>query len=403
MAKKEKDLKKRKTIVRKITTRENIALLWIFENREEYAQTGKVNFCFDDFDDVELAKKDKFYFKVTDDEKEIMDDYLNQFVQGASLGAYLGTLKKKGKMPSSFSGSVVSSDNGGQSAAPRKQSKTSAEKELQEAIQNGTFLKRRPGVSANESCPCVNAPVLSDEERYAMEKLDRKPQKKAGTYDEYPFFLNPNEELSVENLDMPMILRMIEQGKIDTHELQELTCLKYNSLYSLPPSAFAGMTDEYLKEQSIANCIIAAEEKYNRVKAIFEEPAPPENETIDRFKTYLQSCLSPVAADEIDKRISTFMDKIYRVDADKIYFETDDDDERDTEELVYLDAEQLKNDLICLCDKYKLDLHTQIDVFGKKTTVYAIVKEFYKKYPNGFNGEFFTTRKEAYLAGKLSV
>lgn len=400
MAKKEKDFK-RKSIVRKITTRENIALLWIFENKEEYLQTGKVNFNFDDFDDAELAKKDKFYFRVTDEEKTIMDDYLARFVQGVSLGAYLGTLKKKGKMSSGFAATSVT-DNGGQ-AAPRKQSKTSAEQELNDAIQNGTFLKRKPGVPADESCPCVNAPILSDEERLAMEKLDRKPQKKAGTYDEYPFFLNPNEDLSVANLDMPMILRMVEHGKIDMHELQELTGLKYNTLYSLPPSAFAGMSEEYLREQSVGNCIIAAGEKWNRIKSMFEEPDPPETETIERFKNYLQKCLSPVAADDIEERISTFMDRIYLVAGDKICFETNDEDERETEEITYSDAEQLKNDLICLCDKYKLDWNTQIDVFGKKTSLYNIVKEFYKKYPNGFDGEFFTTRKEAYLAGKLSV
>lgn len=398
-----KDLKieqKKTTITKKMTLREYLTVCWMFENIEKYNAGERVDLS--ECDDVELSKEGKYSFRLTSMQKEQFDSFFDQFVTGKSFAAILGTVKKKGKMPSGFSSAAPAND-GGQQAAPRKQSKTSAEQELNDAIQNGTFLKRRPGVPADESCPCVNAPILSDEERYAMEKLERKPQKKAGTYDEYPFFLNPNEELSVTNLDMPMILRMVEQGKIDMHELQELTGLKYNTLYSLPPSAFAGMSENYLREQSVGNCIIAAGERWNKVKNIFEEPDPPEIETIERFKNYLQKCLSPIAADDIKERISTFMDRICSVAGDKILFETTDDDVRETEELVYSDAEQLKNDLICLCDKYKLDWNAQIDVFGKKTSLYNIVKEFYKKYPNGFDGEFFTTRKEAYLAGKLSL
>lgn len=393
MAKIEKELtkkQKRNTVVRKISTRENVALLWIFENKEEYLSTGKVNFNFDDFDDAELAKKDKFYFKVTDAEKEIMDNYLNQFVQGVSLGAYVGTLKKKGKMPSGYSPAPTVNSGSEQVAAPAQSD-------------NGAFLVRKPGVPSHESCPCVNAPVPTTEERLAMEKLDRKPQKKAGTYNEYPFIINPNEELSAQNLDMPMILRMVELGKIDIHELQELTGLKYNRLYSLPPSSFANMTEEYKKEVDVTACLMEAEFKYSRVKDIFEEPEPEESETIDRYKRYLQSAMAVTASEEDLERVSMFMDRIYNVTNDTISFETADDDERETEDIKYTDLSNMKTDLICLCDKYKLDMQKQIDVFGKKTTVYKIIKEYYKKFPNGFDGEFFTTRKEAYLAGKLSV
>lgn len=85
---------KKLRITKKITRREYMSILWIFENLEEYKQTGKVNYDFNQFDDAALSEQDKFSFRVTKDEKKIIDKYLDNFVGYVSLGAYAGTVKK---------------------------------------------------------------------------------------------------------------------------------------------------------------------------------------------------------------------------------------------------------------------------------------------------------------------
>lgn len=378
----EKDIERRTTITKKMTLREYLTVCWMFENVEQYKNGLRVDLS--DCDDIELSKEGKYSFRLTAEQKVMFDEFFNRFVTGKSFAAILGMVKKKGKMPIS---NIVSTpvDN-----SPISQ------------VDNGEFLKRKPGTPNTESSPCVNAPVPTEEQRWEMLKQDRIPLKKAASYDEYPFIINPNEEFSVENTDIVILLKMFEQGKIDVHEMQEITGLKYNRFYSLPISVFPALPDEYRNEVDVGNCLIAAGEKYKKVKDIFEEPAPPENETLGRYRNYLSNYLSVVEAEQL-KEASTFMDRIATVNGLEIIFETADDDEYETYTIKYNNAAQLKNDLICIHEKYKLDWEKPIDVGGKKTSVYKIVKEFYKKYPNGFNGEFFATRKEAYLAGKLEV
>ena len=390
MKKIEENLQKKTTITKKMTLREYLTVCWMFENMERYQIGERVDLS--DCDDIELSKESKYSFRLNAEQKIAFDNFFDQFVTGKSFAAILGTVKKKGKMPGMGISSPVSASS----------TTIIADKNLQAAVESGEFLKRKPGVPITESCPCINAPILTDEQRWAMLSQDRVPLKKATTYDEYPFIINPNDEFSAENIDLPLLLKMFEMGKIDANEMHELTGLKYNKFFSLPLSAFSNVPAEYANEQSVASCLIAAEERYEKLKEILNEEQPPESETIERFKDYLKRYLSVVKVDDINK-MSTFMDKICDVNGLQIVFETTDDDEHLTDIINYDNAEQLKNDLICIFEDYKLDWTKQINVAGKKTTVYKIIKDFYKKYPNGFEGEFFATRKDAYMAGKLAI
>lgn len=362
MAKKEKDFK-RKSIVRKITIRENIALLWIFENKEEYLQTGKVNFNFDDYDDAELAKKDKFYFRVTDEEKIIMDDYLARFVQGVSLGAYLGTLKKKG------------SRYGNSSSAPSS----------------------LPMCTGERDKKCVNAPVLSSEDRIKEAQKDRVPKNIAGDFSEYPFIIDPNEDITPDNIDLPLLLRMVEENKINNKELQSLMGLKYNKFFSWSPSFFEGVSEKYLAEQDVAGCLLAAKEQQRKLE--YEEPEPSEEETLARYADYLK--LNIELSDETKEKIS-FMDRISKINDDTICFETDDGDFKEHVDIVYDDPSIMNLELVVLGSKFNFDADESFKVFGKKTSINKIIKQIYKKYPNGFDGvSFFKSKKEAMKAGVL--
>lgn len=360
---------KKTTIIKKITVRENIAILWIFENIDEYLQTGKVRFDFSDFDECELAEKKKFYFKVNTWQKQIIDRYLDSFVQGVSLGAYLGTLKRKSK---------TNSTNG---------------------INNTNTTPPADIKVAADGRKCLdNAPVLTDDERQALASADREPKVIAGNFSEYPFILDPNQDLSCDNVDMPMLLSMIEQGKISVDEIRSLVGIKYNKLFSLSPSCFRNMPDKYLGEVDIAGCIIEAKNFYERYKEVFDSPEPSEDEVLDRYFEYLKRVLKPVKADTIDK-ITVFADILQSIDYDTVTF--CDEDHIDCESIKYDDVDSLRNDIICYYSKF-VDIDRTFNVFGKNTTIKKIVKQMYKKYPNGLNGnDFYKSGKEAYFAGAL--
>lgn len=354
---------KKTTVIKKITVRENIAILWIFENLDEYMQTGKVRFDFSDFDECELAEKKKFYFKVNSWQKQIIDDYLDSFVQGISLGAYLGTLKRKSK-----------------------------------TTNVSTTTPADIKVTADGRKCCDNAPILTDDERQALANADREPKVVAGNFSEYPFILDPNQDLNCDNVDMPMLLSMIEQGKISVDEIRSLVGIKYNKIFSLSPSCFRNMPDKYLGEVDIAGCIIEAKNFYEKYQEVFDSPEPSEDEVLDRYFEYLKRVLKPVQADTIDK-VTVFADILQSIDYDTVTFT--DEEHIDCESIKYDDADSLRNDIICYYSKF-VDTDRTFNVFGKNTTIKKIVKQMYKKYPNGLNSnDFYSSGKEAYLAGAL--
>jgi len=398
---------KRTPVVRKMTRREFMSLLWIFQNKEMYQKTGEVQFDFSVYDDKALAEKQKFRFVATEEEKELMRDFLDSFPARISLEAYCCTVPKKPISPAALA-AVLNKTAGGKAAAGSKSDNSDVPKfmtpdeQLQAALATGTFLKRNPKFDNTASAPCVNAPVLSAEERKNKAwETKRVPQKEACSYDEYPFIINPNEELSSRNIDLDLLLQWFECGKIDIHEMHAITGQKYMRFYSLPPSAFSNVPEQYKDEDSVTTCFMAAKERQGKVMEIANEPEPTEEEIHERYATYLRETLKLIKEDEYKEMTSggAIEMAIMRIDNDTIYFESADDDEKIYDEIKYDNVDDMKNDLVCLYKSSNLDMDMSFNLFGTTTCINKIIKEHHKKYPNGLNGKFYNTFKEAYFAG----
>ena len=323
---------KKTTVTKFMSVRDYLCVCWVFENLEAYNMGEMVDLS--DCDENELAKSQKFKFRLTKEQKEIFDGFFGKFVTGRSFASILDTIKKKGSHPGP--------------------------------------------VTHTNTKKCINAPVLDDDTRLMLEQLDRQPQQKAGSFADYPFILDPNDDLSADNIDLPMMLRMVEQGKVSVDELQNLVGVKYNKIFSLSPASFKNVEGDYADEDSVANCLIEAKRRWELYQEVKDEPEPDKKDTLERFYQYLKNNLVLANAKDIEN-METFMDRIIDVNNDTIYFCSDDGDEQINDSVHYPNSEALQNDLIKICDRFNFSRDKSIDIFGVKNTINKIVAKYYKQ------------------------
>ena len=210
------------------------------------------------------------------------------------------------------------------------------------------------------------------------------------------YLYDPSAPVEVPNFNASLCLNDVVEGKITDKDVCDMFGTKYNRLMSIRPDQFKDLPNYYLQDLDFAGCLMTAVQKAGQLKAYLEMPEPSMEETIDRFATYLRrNITAPVQTiDSVD-----FADEI-RVEDDRIKFA---DCDGALGETVYTNKKDMTNDVLYYGLSFNLDLDTPFTILGKQHTLRSIVKDYYKKYPNGFNTDFFKSAREAYGMGKLEL
>lgn len=210
------------------------------------------------------------------------------------------------------------------------------------------------------------------------------------------YLYNPNAPVEVPNFNASLCLNDVVEGKITDKDVCDMFGTKYNRLMSIRPDQFKDLPNYYLQDLDFAGCLMTAVQKAGQLKAYLEMPEPTMEETIDRFITYLRrNITTPVQTiDSVD-----FADEI-RVEDDRIKFV---DCDGALGETVYTNKKDMTNDVLYYGLSFNLNFDAPFTILGKQHTLRSIVKDYYKKYPNGFNTDFFKSVREAYGMGKLEL
>ena len=210
------------------------------------------------------------------------------------------------------------------------------------------------------------------------------------------YLYDPSAPVEVPNFNASLCLNDVVEGKITDKDVCDMFGTKYNRLMSIRPDQFKDLPNYYLQDLDFAGCLMTAVQKAGQLKAYLEMPEPSMEETIDRFVAYLRrNITAPVQTiDSVD-----FADEI-RVEDDRIKFA---DCDGALGETVYTNKKDMTNDVLYYGLSFNLDLDTPFTILGKQHTLRSIVKDYYKKYPNGFNTDFFKSAREAYSMGKLEL
>lgn len=210
------------------------------------------------------------------------------------------------------------------------------------------------------------------------------------------YLYDPTAAVEVPNFNASLCLNDVVTGKITDKDVCDMIGTKYLRLMSIRPDQFKDLPKDYLQDCDFAGCLMTAKQKAGQLKAYLEMPEPSMEETIDRFITYLRrNITAPVQTiDSID-----FADEIMVAD-DRIQFA---DSDGALGETVYTNKKDMINDVLYYGLSFNLDLDTAFTILGKQHSLRSLVKDYYKKYPNGFNTDFFKSAREAYDMGKLEL
>lgn len=420
------------TVTKKMSMREFLNILWMFENMAAFNRGERPDLSADL--ESELAKVEKRTFRFTEEEKKIFDDYFDKYVGRKSFDEWHTKVGKKPAIAIA-QGQMVSSQTIQQiipAKAPAKDSPAAPAQPVGNMYQAGKYtysdadidpvegyVKVAPGYTMPASdyehdypitTPCIGAKVPSFSDRISMWKQGRVADtetKMVRSYADFPFIIDPNKELTDDNVDRVMLIRAIEAGLTSQPELKWVL-----GNYLMHLATFAPDMDEleqlpsyYKAEVNWLNCVMTAQTMASSTvnELSLNEPDDDYDTMLSRFTNYLTNTTTPCEpyVSEYQKLEEEFIDHIYNVEGNTVYFDTNDEDERLTSEIKYDGEEEMVQDLIALGSKFGLDYDQPINVFGKKTTLLDIIKDIHDRFPNGFDGKFYNTRMEAYFAGEL--
>lgn len=354
-------------------------------------------------------------FRTTKADKEKIEAYFDKYILGVSLNSLLSAAPKAKKpfvnpnqsMNSTHAPHVSTSADARAKSAIKPP--TDNVSHATNPISKTTNTTDKSDDDGFESSGNDKFEVLTDEQRWEWARSERKlldgdvitmQLKKQ----DYPFIIDPNKAISLDNFDMPMAIYMVETGRIKYNEPVAL-CQSNDAkrMLDMKPDQL-GLDGCYTHESNFVSCLMRAKDNYAKYKEMLDEPEPTREETIERFATYMIQKAKPVHPEYRD--CLAFMDVVTNVDNDTIYFATNDEDEADFRELKYDNADNLLNDLLLLSDIESMNVNknTKYQVFRKKISLNKHVADTYDRYPNGYNGnDFYTTRLEAYEMGALKL
>ena len=342
------DTPQKRTIVKKMTKRDFLNLLYLFENNQgvngadvDISNVPDLSGCNQRI----LSEVDKQSFRLTTQQKVIFDRYF-----------------KAKPCPFTFSDMI---SKFGLSYTPSVSHPTTAATSTTAAVTTATVQ-----------------PNTQNDNNGVVRLVD--------------YLYDPNAPVEVPNFNASLCLNDVVTGKITDKDVCDMIGTKYIRLMSIRPDQFKDLPKDYLQDCDFAGCLMTAKQKAGQLKAYLEMPEPSMEETIDRFITYLRrNITAPVQTiDGID-----FADEIMVAD-DRIQFA---DSDGALGETVYTNKKDMINDVLYYGLSFNLDLDTAFTILGKQHSLRSLVKDYYKKYPNGFNTDFFKSAREAYDMGKLEL
>lgn len=340
----------RRTVVKKMSNKDLLNILWLLENCKSVSDVDLTK-----LPDLSNIKQDnlniisKQSFRLTDNQKQIFDKYFYEKPYSYNYKEFLNVM-----LTSDMSAPVTA-------VATTTTTTTSV---------NNTTASTPTSVST------ITTPT--------------------NTVHISNYLYDPSAPVEVPNFNASLCLNDVVEGKITDKDVCDMFGTKYNRLMSIRPDQFKDLPNYYLQDLDFAGCLMTAVQKAGQLKAYLEMPEPSMEETIDRFITYLRrNITAPVQTiDGVD-----FADDI-RIEDDRIKFA---DCDGALGETVYTNKKDMTNDVLYYGLSFNLDLDTPFTILGKQHTLRSIVKDYYKKYPNGFNTDFFKSAREAYDMGKLEL
>lgn len=336
----------RRTIVKKMTKRDFLNLLYIFENNQDVNGNDIDITNIPDLSGCNqkiLSEVDKQSFRLTEQQKIAFDRYFKTKTCPFTFSDMISKFGLSYVASVATTATVVSSN-----------------------VVGDTTNSSVSGSSTNDSVHISN------------------------------YLYDTNAPVEVSNFNASLCLNDVVEGKITDKDVCDMFGTKYNRLMSIRPDQFKDLPNYYLQDIDFAGCLMTAVQRAGQLKAYLEMPEPSIEETINRFITYLRrNITAPVQTiDSVD-----FADEI-RVEDDRIKFV---DCDGALGETVYANKKDMTNDVLYYGLSFNLDLDTPFTILGKQHTLRSIVKDYYKKYPNGFNTDFFKSAREAYDMGKLEL
>lgn len=406
---------KKKTVVRKISWKDYVTVLWILEHQKEYIEGEVVDLSM--FPQETLDKVEKRCLYVSDEENELIKNYLGARRKKNTFESMVKDQAKDPKYVTKTVGSTIrykTQTNIAQSAiltqiaAPVDKPMTAEDAEVLEQ-------EARKGINANK--PVL--PVYSDEERWSLAlQLDKKRiEGNDVDFNRFISQINITDYLFIKNhnivadtmdkIDWKVLFYMIETGKVGALEAK-LVIDHYGAkgfIDKVPKDfLYLGVPKFYEYDSTMLSAMLKAEDYSGKYEAALKDPEPTREDTLKRFKEYVKrNKFKKVLNEQIYS--DALADHVKSIKGKKVIMQGDDEDGGDpfVNECTYVSQEMMLNDFVCFEDAFGLDPNQVYDVFGNKISINGYIEMLYQEYPHGFYDDFYRTRIEAYEAGAAQI
>ena len=397
---------KKKTVVRKISWKEYVTVLWILEHRKQYEEGEICDLSMFPQEQLESVKKRCLY--VDDEENEIIREYLGARRKKNTFESMVKDVPKDPKYVTKIVGSTIRYKTVNAVANPIISNPTTPT-----PMSKDDIAEARKGIDGNK--PVM--PVYSDMERWSLALQLDKTKMDNDTIDynnffntinmsDYLFIKNMNEIAdTMEKIDWRVLFYMLETGKVGVVEAKlVIEHFGATNFADKEPRQFLylGIPDFYKDDSTIVAAMIKAEDYSCKYELALQDPEPTSEDILKRFKEYvLRNRFTKILNQDIFSDPIT--DQIKSIKGKKVVLQSEEQDDPYTNEYTYVDQNMMINDFICFEKAFKLDPNKVYDVFGTKISINGYIEQLYQEYPHGFNDDFYRTRIEAYNAGAAQI
>lgn len=407
----------KKTVIRKITDLQYYTLLWILEHPTEYKEGNIVDTSIFDKGTVDNSIKRRCFY-VTDDENELIRDYLDGYTRRMTADNFLkecGWQKDPKFVTKPFGSTIRYKDNQTTVAT-------------QEPVMVAPAMPIEPLAvdEVNVYTPTGQYPVYSDSERMQLAiKLQRRPADKEtitqcglayfDTVDmsQYLFIKDLNRQVQeLSDIDFRVLFYMLETSKINPIEAK-MVLIKVGAggVPDKRPHDLLkyGVPRFYDEDSTILSAMIKAETFAYKYDKMLADGDPDPEYILERFKDHISNEIFPSVKypQMLDFQYNKNIDvKDISINNDTVTITYDDvieGDEGVTADIKYTDRDLLLNDFVCYERVFKIDPNRQHNVWGEVMSINDYIKTLYKQYPHGVKGDFYATMKEAYEAGVACI
>lgn len=397
---------KKKTVVRKISWKEYVTVLWILEHRKQYEEGEICDLSM--FPQEQLESVEKRCLYVDDKENEIIREYLGARRKKNTFESMVKDVPKDPKYVTKIVGSTIRYKTVNAVANPIISNPTTPT-----PMSKDNIAEARKGIDGNK--PVM--PVYSDMERWSLALQLDKTKMDNDTIDynnffntinmsDYLFIKNMNEIAdTMEKIDWRVLFYMLETGKVGVVEAKlVIEHFGATSFADKEPRQFLylGIPDFYKDDSTIVAAMIKAEDYSCKYELALQDPEPTSEDILKRFKEYvLRNKFTKILNQDLFSDPIT--DQIKSIKGKKVVLQSEEQDDPYTNEYTYVDQSMMINDFICFEKAFKLDPNKVYDVFGTKMSINGYIEQLYQEYPHGFNDDFYRTRIEAYNAGAAQI